>query len=95
MVDNILPLVGRTKPLFDFDIASRESEITDIIHNSKFLVIGGAGTIGSAIHNYPLVGGIIIAGISIAMCLLAGAIIQHVFPWAVGKSYTSIRENKN
>ncbi len=49
MVDNILPLVGRTKPLFDADIASREAEIRDIIHNGRFLVIGGAGTIGSAI----------------------------------------------
>ena len=48
-VDNILPLVGRTKPLFDADIASREAEIRDIIHNGRFLVIGGAGTIGSAI----------------------------------------------
>lgn len=49
MVDNILPLVGRTKPLFEQDILSREAEIRDIIHNGKFLVIGGAGTIGSAI----------------------------------------------
>ncbi len=49
MVDNILPLVGRTKPLFDADISSREAEIRDIIHNGRFLVIGGAGTIGSAI----------------------------------------------
>ena len=49
MIDNILPLVGRTKPLFDSDISSREAEIRDIIHNGKFLVIGGAGTIGSAI----------------------------------------------
>ncbi len=49
MVDNILPLVGRTCPLFDQDIISREKEIYEIIHQSRFLVIGGAGTIGSAI----------------------------------------------
>ena len=49
MKDNILEMVGRTKPLFESDIASREKELTDIIKNSRFLVIGGAGTIGSAI----------------------------------------------
>ena len=49
MIDNILPLVGRTKPLFQQDILAREAEISDIIHSNRFLVIGGAGTIGSAI----------------------------------------------
>ena len=42
-------MVGRTKPLFENDIASREKELSEIIKNSRFLVIGGAGTIGSAI----------------------------------------------
>ena len=49
MIDNILPLVGRTKPLFDVDIQNNNGAIADIISNSSFLVIGGAGTIGSAI----------------------------------------------
>lgn len=49
MKDNILEMVGRTKPLFENDIRTREKELSEIIHNSKFLVIGGAGTIGSAI----------------------------------------------
>ena len=49
MIDNILPLVGRTAPLFENDIAAREKELSEIIENSNFLVIGGAGTIGSAI----------------------------------------------
>ena len=49
MYDNILPLIGRTKPLFVEDIGKIESEISDIVKNSRFLVIGGAGTIGSAI----------------------------------------------
>ena len=48
-IDNILPLVGRTKPLFEKDIESREKELSEIVRNSRFLVIGGAGTIGSAI----------------------------------------------
>lgn len=49
MTDTILGMVGRTKPLFEEDIRNREAELTDIIKNSRFLVIGGAGTIGSAI----------------------------------------------
>lgn len=49
MKDNILEMVGRTKPLFEKDIKDREKELSEIIHNSRFLVIGGAGTIGSAI----------------------------------------------
>ncbi len=49
MTDNILPLIGRTQPLFTEDLAKREAEISQIVHNSRFLVIGGAGTIGSAI----------------------------------------------
>ncbi len=47
--DNILSLVGRTKPLFEKDIADRGAELADIVRNGRFLVIGGAGTIGSAI----------------------------------------------
>ncbi len=49
MYDNILPLIGRKKPLFNKDIAKRRGEIDDIVRKSRFLVIGGAGTIGSAI----------------------------------------------
>lgn len=49
MADNILSMVGRTKPLFEKDILDHEKEISEIVKDSKFLVIGGAGTIGSAI----------------------------------------------
>lgn len=49
MVDNILELVGRNEPLFERDIANNEKELQRIIGESRFLVIGGAGTIGSAI----------------------------------------------
>jgi FlaA1/EpsC-like NDP-sugar epimerase len=49
MQDNILPLIGRTAPLFEKDIAVNEVYLSETIHNSRFLVIGGAGTIGSAI----------------------------------------------
>ena len=47
--DNILPLIGRTAPLFTEDLGKWDTELRDIIHNAKILVIGGAGTIGSAI----------------------------------------------
>ena len=49
MIDNILPLIGRTAPLFEKDISNNEKTLSEIVKNSKFLVIGGAGTIGSAI----------------------------------------------
>ncbi len=48
-MDHILDMVGRSQPLFEKDIFNKEEELTDIIANSRFLVIGGAGTIGSAI----------------------------------------------
>lgn len=45
---NILNLIGRTNELFSNDIINHEKELTSIVSNSKFLVIGGAGSIGSA-----------------------------------------------
>jgi FlaA1/EpsC-like NDP-sugar epimerase len=47
--DSVLAMVGRSKPLFDHDIERIEEEISHIVKESRFLVIGGAGTIGSAI----------------------------------------------
>ena len=49
MNDDILGLVGRIGPLFEKDIEDNERELSEIIGSSRFLVIGGAGTIGSAI----------------------------------------------
>lgn len=48
-MDNILSLIGRDFSLFCDDIVSNENKISRIVKNSRFLVIGGAGTIGSAI----------------------------------------------
>ena len=45
---NILNLIGRTNELFTNDINSHEVELSRIVSSSKFLVIGGAGSIGSA-----------------------------------------------
>ncbi|MGN7789902.1 UDP-N-acetylglucosamine 4,6-dehydratase [Enterobacter sp. 22452] len=48
MID-ILKLIGRNKALFDSDIIHYESELKEIVSDSKFLVLGGAGSIGQAV----------------------------------------------
>jgi len=44
----MLKLIGRNQELFNKDIEKHESELQKIVSSSKFLVIGGAGSIGSA-----------------------------------------------
>ena len=46
---NILKLIGRTAPLFDKDILNRKAELEGLVSKSRFLVIGGAGSIGQAV----------------------------------------------
>jgi FlaA1/EpsC-like NDP-sugar epimerase len=46
---NILQLIGRTAPLFEVDISSRNNELAELVSGSRFLVIGGAGSIGQAV----------------------------------------------
>jgi FlaA1/EpsC-like NDP-sugar epimerase len=46
---SILSLIGRSEPLFSVDILRHENALSDIIASSRFLVIGGAGSIGSAV----------------------------------------------
>lgn len=46
---NLLNIIGRSAPLFDLDIIHNESIITEKIRSSRFLVIGGAGSIGQAV----------------------------------------------
>jgi FlaA1/EpsC-like NDP-sugar epimerase len=46
---NILKLIGRSAPLFDDDIFIHRKELEELVSNSRFLVIGGAGTIGQAV----------------------------------------------
>ncbi|ELV8813191.1 UDP-N-acetylglucosamine 4,6-dehydratase [Vibrio vulnificus] len=45
----ILPLIGRTNALFTQDIAQHEAELSRIASQSRFLVLGGAGSIGQAV----------------------------------------------
>jgi len=46
---DLLSLIGRSSELFSDDISDYEKKITEIISNSSFLVIGGAGSIGQAV----------------------------------------------
>jgi FlaA1/EpsC-like NDP-sugar epimerase len=46
---DILTLIGRKNELFKQDVADHEAALHDIISNARFLVIGGAGTIGQAV----------------------------------------------
>jgi len=46
---NSLALLGRQRPLFDNDIQRCEEQLGSLVSASRFLVIGGAGTIGQAV----------------------------------------------
>lgn len=46
---NILKLIGRQNELFEQDIINYELQLQEIVCNSKFLVLGGAGSIGQAV----------------------------------------------
>lgn len=46
---DILKIIGRQQALFINDISSFEKEIGSLVHNSRFLVLGGAGSIGQAV----------------------------------------------
>ena len=46
---DILNLIGRDQELFKEDIGNHEEELIAIVSQSKFLVIGGAGSIGQAV----------------------------------------------
>jgi FlaA1/EpsC-like NDP-sugar epimerase len=46
---DILSLIGRDRKLFDSDILNASRELLEIVSRSRFLVIGGAGTIGQAV----------------------------------------------
>lgn len=45
----MLSLIGRNKELFASDIEQNEDALQKIVENSKFLVLGGAGSIGQAV----------------------------------------------
>ena len=45
---DILDLIGRQKDLFTEDLQNHSKELEEIVKNSTFLVLGGAGSIGQA-----------------------------------------------
>lgn len=48
-MSSILHLIGREKELFTTDIQDKNQQLHEIVSNSKFLVLGGAGSIGQAV----------------------------------------------
>jgi FlaA1/EpsC-like NDP-sugar epimerase len=48
-MSNILELIGRERPLFLSDISRHEQALSKLVSSSRFLVIGGAGSIGQAV----------------------------------------------
>ncbi len=46
---NILETIGRKEPLFAADVARHEAELSAAVASGRFLVIGGAGSIGQAV----------------------------------------------
>jgi FlaA1/EpsC-like NDP-sugar epimerase len=46
---NSLSMIGRDSALFNSDIATQENSLRNRVHESRILVIGGAGTIGQAV----------------------------------------------
>ena len=46
---NILETIGRTSPLFADDVSAHERQLSEAVRSSRFLVIGGAGSIGQAV----------------------------------------------
>ena len=46
---NTLELIGRSQELFGLDVAAHDQHMRDLVSTSRFLVIGGAGSIGQAV----------------------------------------------
>jgi FlaA1/EpsC-like NDP-sugar epimerase len=45
----ILKLIGRDKELFSADIQGSENKLAEVVSSSRFLVLGGAGSIGQSV----------------------------------------------
>jgi FlaA1/EpsC-like NDP-sugar epimerase len=45
----ILKLIGRQTPLFDADLHRLDGQLHEMVNHARFLVIGGAGSIGQAV----------------------------------------------
>ena len=47
--NTVLHLIGRRRLLFEADIKSHAQQLEEIVSQSRFLVLGGAGSIGQAV----------------------------------------------
>ena len=47
--DGVLDLIGRKSTLFGYDVDGLSDELLSLVKGSRFLVIGGAGSIGQAV----------------------------------------------
>lgn len=48
-MNDVLSLIGRTEELFKKDISSCSAKLQSIVSKSRFLILGGAGSIGQAV----------------------------------------------
>ncbi|MFH0960965.1 MAG: polysaccharide biosynthesis protein [Pseudomonadota bacterium] len=48
-MEEVLKLVGRSKPLFEQDLAAHEADLKRLVASSRILVVGGGGSIGRAV----------------------------------------------
>ena len=46
---NMLELIGRFNPLLELDVSQNEARITEVVSNSRYLVLGAAGSIGQSV----------------------------------------------
>ena len=46
---NVGKLLGRNSSLFNSDIIALSNDLSDFVCNNRFLIIGGAGSIGNAV----------------------------------------------
>ena len=46
---NYLKIIGRDKELFSIDVEAHNKDMLDIVSGARFLIIGGAGSIGQAV----------------------------------------------
>lgn len=46
---NYLKIIGRSEELFSIDVEAHNKDMLDIVSGSRFLIIGGAGSIGQAV----------------------------------------------
>jgi len=44
-----ISLIGRNKEQFENDISKHDKQLSKVVNNSTFLVLGGAGSIGQAV----------------------------------------------